>query len=143
MGAEGLWGGVEMSDEVVVVAAAILVENGRVLLARRPPGDRLAGRWELPGGKLEPGESPEDCLARELAEERGIEASVGSLFAKSTYRYPHATIQLIAFWVDTWSGEPVLRAHDSYVWSDPRDLGELLLAPADIPILARLCDGLS
>jgi 8-oxo-dGTP diphosphatase len=86
-----------VSDATTRVTAGILVEDGQVLLSRRPPGDRLAGFRGLPGGKLEVGESPEACLARELAEECGIEATIGPLFAESTYRYPHATIQLLAF----------------------------------------------
>lgn len=60
-----------VNDNATVVTAAILLRGDDVLLARRPVGDRLAGHWELPGGKLEPGESPEECLARELTEELG------------------------------------------------------------------------
>lgn len=127
-----------MSEEATQVTAAILVRDRAVLLARRPLGDRLAGFWELPGGKIELGESPEECLARELAEECGIEASIGPLFAESTYRYPLATIQLLAFWVDAWNGELVLHAHDAHRWLELDDLDEILIAPADIPILERL-----
>lgn len=127
-----------MSDATTLVTAGILVKDRQVLLARRPPGDRLAGFWELPGGKIEVGESPEACLARELAEECGIEATVGALFAESTYRYPHATIQLLAFRVDSWSGELLLRAHDEHRWVTTSEFGEVPLAPADIPIMARL-----
>lgn len=65
------------------------MNDGHVLLSRRPPGDRLAGFWELPGGKIEAGETPEEWLARELADECGREASIGSLFADSAYRNPH------------------------------------------------------
>jgi 8-oxo-dGTP diphosphatase len=131
-----------MSEEPIQVTAAILVKDDAVLLARRPLGDRLAGFWELPGGKVEPGESPEACLARELAEECGIEATVGALFAESTYRYPHATIQLLAFRVDSWSGELLLRAHDEHRWVTLAEAGGLTVAPADIPILERLRDEL-
>lgn len=127
-----------MSEEATRVTAAILTKDHAVLLARRPPGDRLEGHWELPGGKIEPGESPEACLARELAEECGIEASIGPLFAESTYRYPHIGIQLMAFWVDSWRGELEMRAHDAHRWVTPSESGELPVAPADVPILARL-----
>lgn len=132
-----------MSGAITRVTAGILVNDGQVLLSRRPPGARLAGFWELPGGKIEVRESPEACLARELAEECGIEATVGALFAESTYRYPHATIQLLAFRVDSWSGELVLRAHDEHRWVTLAEAGELALAPADVPILERLRDELS
>jgi 8-oxo-dGTP diphosphatase len=131
-----------MSDGSTLVTAAILVKGSDVLLARRPSGDRLAGYWELPGGKVEAGETPEQCLARELSEECGIEAAIGPLFAESTYRYPHALIHLLAFWVDRWSGELVLRAHDDHRWVAPRAAEQLTLAPADVPILARLRDEL-
>jgi 8-oxo-dGTP diphosphatase len=118
------------------------LKDGCILLARRPSDDRLAGHWEFPGGKVEAGETPEQCLARELAEECGIVASIGDLFAESIHHYPHAHIQLLAFWVDTWSGELVLRAHDEHRWVTLAEAGELMLAPADIPILERLRDEL-
>ena len=132
-----------MSRDATLVTAGILVKDGRVLLARRPAEDRLAGHWEPPGGKIEAGETPKECLARELAEECGIAATIGALFAESTYSYPHATIQLLAFWVDSWSGELVLRAHDDHRWVALSQANELTLAPADIPILERLRDELS
>jgi 8-oxo-dGTP diphosphatase len=132
-----------VSEEPIAVTAAVIVADGRVLLMRRPPGDRLAGLWELPGGKVEPGESPEECLARELAEECSLTVTVGRFFAESVYRYPHAHIKLLAFWVDTWTGELELRAHDDHRWVRPLEAEELTLAPADIPILERLRDELS
>jgi 8-oxo-dGTP diphosphatase len=76
-----------MSVEATRVTAAIPVKDGAVLLARRPPGDRLTGFWELPGRKIEVGESPEAYLARELEEECGIAAQIGPLFAESIYPY--------------------------------------------------------
>ena len=84
-----------MSGVVTLVTAGILVKDDRVLLARRPAGDRLAGHWELPGGKVEVGETSEECLTRELAEELSIEVSAGSLFADSIHRHPDVTIRLL------------------------------------------------
>ena len=127
-----------MSGDTTLVTAGILVKESRVLLSRRPPGDRLAGFWELPGGKIEVGESPEECLARELAEELDIRVSVGALFAESTYRYPHATIHLLAFRVDRWSGELMNHAHDDHRWVTLSEVEQLTLAPADVPIVQRL-----
>jgi mutator mutT protein len=132
-----------VSGDTTLVAAGILVKDGQVLLARRPAEDRLGGHWELPGGKVEVGETPEECLARELTEELNIKVSVGSLFAESIHRYPHATIHLLAFRVDTWRGEFELRAHDDHRWVALSKANELTLAPADIPILERLRDELS
>jgi 8-oxo-dGTP diphosphatase len=109
-----------------------------VLLCRRPECDHLAGHWELPGGKIEPGETPEDCLARELLEECSIEAEIGELFAENTHRYPHATIRLLAFRVESWSGELRLHAHDEHRWVPLSEVNELPLAPADVPILTKL-----
>jgi 8-oxo-dGTP diphosphatase len=126
-----------------LVTAGILVRDDRVFLARRAPGYRLAGYWELPGGKIEAGETPEACLARELAEECGIEVIVGPLFAESLHRYPHATIQLLAFRIASWRGEMRLHAHDAFVWVSPDDLQGMLVAPADLPILAALASELS
>lgn len=125
------------------VTAAILVENARLLLARRPGDDPLAGLWELPGGKIEAGESPEQCLARELAEECGLRVTVGNHFATSHYRYPHIDVHLEAYWIDSWSGQLALRAHDEYRWVSAEELDGLALAPADIPILERLHDELA
>ena len=129
-----------VNDNATVVTAAILLRGDEVLLARRPVGDRLAGHWELPGGKLELGESPEECLARELAEELGIDAVVGPLFTESTHVYPHATIRLLAYRIERWTGELQLQAHDEHRWVSLLEVEELTLAPADIPILARLRD---
>ena len=103
-----------MSDEVARVTAAILVEDGAVLLAPPPSGDRLACHRELPGSRFDVGRSPDERLTRELAEECTIEAVAGRESAECTHRYPHATIHVLAFWVDDWSGEPVLPAHDDH-----------------------------
>ena len=138
----GAWG-TDMSEGATLVTAAVLLRGDEILLARRQAGGHLAGYWELPGGKLEPGESPEECLARELAEELGIEAVVGALFAESTHCHPHITIRLLAFHIDSWTGELQLHAHDDHRWVPLSEAEELPLAPADIPILARLRDELS
>ena len=127
-----------MSRDATLVTAGILVKDGQVLLARRPAEDRLAGHWELPGGKVEVGETPKECLARELAEELAIAVSVGALFAESLHRDPHVTIHLLAFWVDSWSGELERHAHDDHRWVTLGEVGQLTLAPADVPIVQRL-----
>lgn len=121
-----------------IVTAAILQQDNRVLIARRPPNDPLAGRWEFPGGKVEPGESMEDCLRRELQEEFGIEVTVGEFFSGTTYRYDHGQFDLRAYFV-SWrpqSLEPT--AHDEIRWVAPRDLLDHDLLPADIPIAKAL-----
>ena len=120
------------------VTAAIMLDGDAVLLSRRPQGDPLAGHWELPGGKLELGEMPQACLARELFEELGIEARVGELFAVSRHSYPHVTVRLLAYRIASWRGEFELRAHDEHRWVATTEVLNLPLAPADIPIVERL-----
>lgn len=120
------------------VTAAVLLREGRVLLARRPPGDRLAGYWEFPGGKIESGESPEDCLARELREEFGIEARVGDFLARSLHRYPEREVELLAYRVEHLSGEFELRDHDAVRWVLPEEIVPAELAPADRPLVPEI-----
>lgn len=122
----------ELSETPLLVTAGIMRQGGRILIARRPSEDALAGHWELPGGKVEAGERPEECLARELREECGIKAVVGRQFAESTHRYPHATIHLLAFWVDSWSGELVLHARDDHRWVSLSDVESLRSLRAEV-----------
>ena len=81
----------------IVVAAGVIIENGKVLLAQRKPGDHQALAWEFPGGKVEDGEDPRDALARELAEEVGIRAIVGDVIDVTRHRYPDRSVLLIVF----------------------------------------------
>ncbi len=120
------------------VTAAVLVKNGRILITRRGPGESLAGYWEFPGGKVEPGESLEQCLARELKEELGLVISVGDVLAESEYHYEHGAIRLIAMKAMLQSGTILLTVHDEVKWVLPAELEALNLAPADIPIAQRL-----
>lgn len=126
---------------MIQVTAAILRDRGRVLLARRKPGGPLAGYWEFPGGKLEPGESPEACLARELHEELGIEGRVGAFVASHRHEYAHATVELLAYEVEWIAGELAPVDHDALEWVLPEELLRFELAPADVPI-ARVVGGL-
>ena len=121
-----------------LVTAALLLHEGKVLLAQRAANDRLALRWEFPGGKVEDGESPEDCLSRELQEEFGITTIVGEHFATSDFDYGAGTLRLLAYWV-TWingSLHPVV--HTQTRWVPPQDTVLFDLLPADIPIAQRL-----
>src|SRR4249920_604400 len=95
-----------------VVTAAIIRRNGSVLLARRSSGERLAGFWEFPGGKVENGETPEECLARELDEELGIRARIGEKFAESLHQYDHGSFRIVAYFVDWIAGDPRPTVHD-------------------------------
>lgn len=126
---------------MITVTAALIMRDDRMLIARRRRGDPLDGLWEFPGGKLEAGESPEQCLERELREEFGIDARVGEFFMSNQHRYPHIEIELLAYWARHLSGEFRLLDHDAIHWTTIPDLAHYDFAPADIPIVERLQNG--
>jgi 8-oxo-dGTP diphosphatase len=120
------------------VTAAILLRDGLVMLARRGPGEKHAGGWEFPGGKIEQGETPEQCLERELREEFGWSAVIGRFFMESTYEYKDGMIRLLAYLAAPGPEEPLLRVHDAVAWASPDELAQFGLLPADVPIAHRL-----
>lgn len=117
------------------VAGGVIVAGGRVLIAQRKRGRREELKWEFPGGKVEPGETPEACLARELWEELEIETRVGALVGRSICVYPWATVELLAFWVELVAGEPRLHDHEDVRWVAPAELSGYDFAEADLPIV--------
>ena len=119
------------------VTAAVIIEDGRLFLARRPPGDPLAGLWELPGGKIEPGETPQECSVRELLEELDMTSSAGEVVAKAVYHYEHGSFEILA--VETTRVSPFqLNVHDQCAWVALADIADYELAPADVLLLAQL-----
>jgi 8-oxo-dGTP diphosphatase len=120
----------------ITVTAAVLEKDGRVLIARRKRGDRLADKWEFPGGKLEEGETPELCLRRELQEELGIDVVVGGFVGRSCHRYPHGEIELLAY------RDFQLHDHEEIRWVSPADLASHDFSAADIPIVKLLTEGM-
>jgi 8-oxo-dGTP diphosphatase len=127
----------------IQVVAALLWHNGRVLLGQRPAGSPDAGRWEFPGGKREPDESPEAALARELAEELGIGARVGALLGETSFEPDHARppIQLEFYAVEITAGVPEPRHHQALRWVHPAELEALDLLPGDRAFARRLAGG--
>jgi len=108
---------------------------GRVLIARLRPDRRLAGKWELPGGKIEPGESPAQCLVRELDEELGITVSVGQWLATNEHDYGNGPLALEA-WHCRWeSGRLSPIDHDAFAWVEPGRLLTFDFALADVPLI--------
>jgi 8-oxo-dGTP diphosphatase len=126
----------------ITVTAAIIEREGTILIARRKSGDRQAGKWEFPGGKLEKGETPEICLRRELQEELGIDVVVGSFVGRSFHRYPLGVIDLLAYQVTHLSGNFQLHDHEEIRWVLPADLPSYDFSAADIPIVNLLLEGM-
>lgn len=121
-----------------VVAGVIRDSRGRVLLARRTRGRDLAGLWEFPGGKVEPGESPQQALVRELREELGIEASIGAALIDVPQRYPHKYLHLDVRLVDGYGGHPRGLNGQALAWLPPAKLPQYPMPPADRPVVAAL-----
>lgn len=127
---------------LLVVAVALVDADRRVLIAQRPPGKSMAGLWEFPGGKVEPGESPEAALIRELEEELGISTKEACLapvsFASHSYENFHLLMPLYA--CRKWQGVPEPREHVALKWVRPQNLRDYPMPPADEPLIAALCD---
>ena len=117
------------------VSAGIIVKGNKILAARRKTGLHLAGFWEFPGGKVEPNESAENCLVRELKEEFGIDTIVTNYVGDNYHDYGEKTIHLIAFLVEHLSGEIQLIDHDEIKWLTINELDSLKWAEADIPLV--------
>jgi 8-oxo-dGTP diphosphatase len=132
-----------MSKPLLLVAACALIDvDGRVLIAQRPQGKSLAGLWEFPGGKVEPGETPEAALVRELKEELDIEVAQACLapfvFASHAYESFHL---LMPLWLcRRWSGAVSAREHQALAWVKPAVLADYPMPPADEPLVAHLRD---
>lgn len=117
------------------VVCAVIRDGARILLARRAAGEHLAGYWELPGGKVEADESLAEALARELLEELGVSARVGTELARSVYHYERGSIELIALAAELRGEISALTVHDAVQWCSADELDGLDIAPADIPLL--------
>lgn len=120
------------------VTAALLEEQGRILIARRRPGKHMGGRWELPGGKVEPGETPEQSLARELVEELALEVRVGEFLCAASFDADGVRLELLVYRVERIAGEPALLEHEEIRWVAPADLAAYDLADSDRKIVERL-----
>ncbi len=120
--------------KVIDVAAAVIKKDNRVLLAQRAQGEHLEYKWEFPGGKIEPGETPEECLQRELNEEFSIIAQANIFIGESIFHYPDKSIRLLAYEVKWLGGDFILNVHDKIDWVTREALLSKDLAAADIPI---------
>lgn len=117
------------------VTCAIIERDGYVLAAQRSAQMSLPLKWEFPGGKIDQGESPEECLRREIAEEMNIEVEIGSGLPPSTHNYPAFSITLYPFVCSIENGEITLAEHSAIAWLVPEQLDTLDWAEADIPVV--------
>lgn len=128
---------------MIKVTAAIIERRGKVLIARRKTGGAQAGKWEFPGGTVEPGETPEQGLARELAEELGIQCRVGEFLASGCAPGPGSSIELLVFRVRDYEGTVRPVVHQEVRWVLPQDLASYDLAEADAWLLPSILAGLA
>lgn len=133
-----------MTKVILVSAVALIDADGRVLLAQRPEGKDMAGLWEFPGGKVEPGETPETALIRELEEELGISTHASCLapLTFASHAYPEFHLLMPLFACRRWQGTPVSREGQALKWARVQDLRDLPMPPADVPLIAILRDWL-
>lgn len=122
------------------VTAGVIMDKDKVLITRRAPKEKHAGGWEFPGGKIEAGETPEECLARELKEELNIEVLVGEFCTEVTHAYGNKHINLKAYYCTIVGGEIKVSVHDKYKWVRLMDLLGYDLLPADVPIARKVME---
>ena len=127
---------------VLVVAAALVDPDGRVLIARRPEGKAMAGLWEFPGGKVAPGEPPERALTRELKEELDIDVTASCLapFTFASHAYADFHLLMPLYLCRVWRGTPTAREGQALTWVRPVRLADYPMPPADVPLIAMLRD---
>ena len=128
-------------SDIVKVTAAMLVKDEKIIIARRGPDDKLADKWEFPGGKIEINETPEQCLKREMKEEFDIDVSVGEYLGSSIYHYDHMSIELLAYRAYWEGGEIDLKDHDDFKWISLEQLAEYDFTPADLVFVEKLQNG--
>ena len=131
-----------MSRLLLVVACALLDQDGRVLIAQRPEGKALAGLWEFPGGKVEMGEAPEATLIRELQEELGITVKEPCLapLTFASFAYPDFHLLMPRYVCRRWEGVVLAREHQALKWVRPNELRNFPMPPADEPLIPALID---
>jgi 8-oxo-dGTP diphosphatase len=131
-----------LARPTVLVAAAIVIEGGRVLVTQRKAGTHLAGLWEFPGGKVRPGEDPREALARELREEVGVVVSAGEIVDVTFHRYEpeDKAVLLLFFEASRDAASPEPRAIDvaAWAWATRAELDEARFPAADVPVLAKV-----
>ena len=123
------------------VVAALIEQGSKILICQRPACKARGLLWEFVGGKVEPGETKPEALARECREELGVSITVGAVFTEVTHRYPDLTVHLTLFRARIVSGEPQLLEHEALAWVTVGELDRYAFCPADTEILALLKGG--
>lgn len=123
----------------LLVAAAIIEDQGRVLLTRRRDGVPYPLFWEFPGGKVELSEDPRDCIVREIREELAIDVAVEGIYDVIYHRYPERTVLVMAYRCRWLAGEITNLEVSEHCWVKPSELKEFKLLPADVPLAERIC----
>ena len=123
------------------ITAAVIERDGKMLIARRRRGRTLGGKWEFPGGKIEPGETPKECLKREIKEEFDIESEVGDFLISSKFTYCFVPIELLAYRVKHSSGDFKMNDHEEIRWVRLSELKLYDFLPADRLIVEMLSHG--
>ena len=124
----------------LLVAAAIIECDGRILLARRRSDASYPLLWEFPGGKVEPGEAPKDCVVREIREELAIEVAVEGIYDVVYYRYPERQVLMLVYRCRWLSGEIQNLEVSAHCWVSPADIVNFQMLPADIPLAKRITE---
>jgi len=120
------------------VIAALIIKDGKILVARRKKPKVLENKWEFPGGKLEPGETPEQCLSRELFEELNIIAEIKEFIGSNIHEYKHGKVEILLYRAEYISGEFKLNEHKEIRWILPAEFGDYDFLDADVPIIENL-----
>jgi len=131
----------DVKNKIIKVTAAIFVIDGMLLIAKRKTTARLPNLWEFPGGKVEPGETLEACLIRELKEEFDIDITVGEYIGSNIHTYDFGTIELMVYRTFWEKGDFRLLDHEEIRWVFPHELEQFDFAPADTAFVEQLING--
>ena len=123
---------------MIRVTAAVLRKDGLILIARRKKGKHMGNKWEFPGGKIDPGETPEECLARELDEEFSIRARIGQFLLSTRFQNDEVNLELLAYEAEHLSGDFQLHEHEEIRWVLPEEAVQFDLADSDRTIALEL-----
>jgi 8-oxo-dGTP diphosphatase len=129
-----------MHQPIILVTAALVRRNNQILIAQRPVTGRFANKWELPGGKIDPGETPQQCLQRELREELGLETNIGDLYSDTLYSHESGQIRQFTFWVELTDTPDNIQTyeHQAIAWVTPKEMSQYEFAGADLAVVEQL-----